>query len=269
MIICRRFLGPALTLSTILLGTGSAAAQVSATLSDQDRSDIQALSTAYGPALLGCQPEKYADLFATPGGYFGSSSRGEVRERQALMEMVVSYDRCHTASSAASSKEPSSSAPTAGGRGSRFPPPVLEWAPEGAKARIINSAGGGYYDDVYVKTPKGWRFKSRNVVSDAEVAAKLTTEDFIEIRQLAGDDHGHYENLYGQPDGKISARGLIAGSDNRPFRTSGLRLTPTPEGVRGLAYLRDNGGHYEDLYVKTPQGWRIKERTYFPPEKAK
>jgi hypothetical protein len=38
-----------------------------------------------------------------------------------------------------------------------------------------------------------------------------------------------------------------------------------PEGVRGLAYIRNNGGHYEDLYVKTPQGWRIKERKYFPP----
>ena len=269
MTICRRFLRPTLTLAAMLLAAASAAAQVSTTLSDQDRAEIQALSTAYGPALLGCQPEKYADLFATPGGYFGSSSRGEVRERQALMEMVVSYDRCRTTPSSAPSNERSASAQPAGGRGNRFPPPVIEWAPEGAKARIINSAGGGYYDDVYVKTPKGWRFKSRNVVSDAEVAAKLTTQDFIEIRQLAGDDHGHYENLYGQPDGKISARGLTTGDDKRPFRTSGLRLTPTPEGVRGLAYLRDNGGHYEDLYVKTPQGWRIKERTYFPPDKTK
>ena len=268
MTICQRFLGPTLTLSTILLGVASAAAQVGTTLSDQDRAEIQALSTAYRPALLGCQPEKYADLFATPGGYFGSSSRGEVRERQALTEMVLSYDRCHTASSGRSN-EPSASAPAGGGRGTSLPPPVIEWAPEGAKARIINSPGGGYYDDVYVRTPKGWRFKSRNVVSDAEAAAKLTTQDFIEIRQLAGDDHGHYENLYGQPDGKIGPRGLAAGSDNRPFRSSGLRLTPTPEGVRGLAYLRDNGGHYEDLYVKTPQGWRIKERAYFPPEKAK
>ena len=68
----------------------------------------------------------------------------------------------------------------------------------------INSGGGGYYDDVYVKTPKGWRFKSRNVVSDAEHAARLTTQDFIEIRQLAGDDHGHYENLYGRPDEPIT-----------------------------------------------------------------
>ena len=26
---------------------------------------------------------------------------------------------------------------------------------------ILRISGGGYYDDVYVKTPTGWRFKSR------------------------------------------------------------------------------------------------------------
>ena len=35
--------------------------------------------------------------------------------------------------------------------------------------------------------------------------------------------------------------------------------------MNGLAYLRNNGGHYEDIYIKTPQGWRIKERKYFKP----
>jgi hypothetical protein len=172
------------------------------------------------------------------------------------MEMVLSYDRCHETPAAAPPATTS------------FPAPVIEPAPEGAKARIVNSRGGGYYDDVYVKTPEGWRFKSRNVISDAELAAHLTTQDFMEIRQLAGDDHGHYENLYGDHD-KISPRGLTSGPDHRPFRTSGLRLTPSPEGVRGLAYLRNNGGHYEDLYVKTPQGWRIKERVYVPPADVK
>ena len=35
--------------------------------------------------------------------------------------------------------------------------------------------------------------------------------------------------------------------------------------MTGLAYLRDNGGHYEDVYMKTAEGWRIKERKYVPP----
>jgi hypothetical protein len=242
----------ALTLTMIVLSRTGGEAQIQP-LTDQDRAEIQALSVTYRRALLSCKAEEYADLFATPGGYFGSSSRGEVRERAHLMEMVLSYDRCYQ----------TSAAPAAG---PLVPPtpPAIQPAPEGAKARIVNSAGGGYYDDVYVKTPKGWRFKSRNVVSDAEVAAKLTTQDFIEIRQLAGDDHGHYEILYGDHD-KITPRGMTTGEDKRSFRTSGLRLTPTPEGVRGLAYLRVNGGRYDDLYAKTPDGWRIKERVYTPP----
>jgi hypothetical protein len=253
------------TLAIAVVGLAPVRAQINTTLTDQDRAEIQKMWTTYRSALFGCRGEEYADLFATPGGYFGSSSRGEVRERKALIEMVVGYDRCHPEKGA-----PASAAQTAGSASaSSFPPPVLEPAPEGARARIINSKGGGYYDDVYVKTPRGWRFKSRNVVSDDEVAAHLTTADFIEIRQLAGDDHGHYEDLYGDHDGAISPRGLVGGPDTRPFRTSGLRLTSTPEGVRGLAFLRDNGGHYEDLYVKTAQGWRIKERVYVAPAKVK
>jgi hypothetical protein len=242
--------------------TASSQTKVDMTLTDKDKAEILALSDKYRPALFNCDGEKYADLFATPGGYFGSGARGEVRERQALIEMVIGYDRCKEL------QKGQVAAPATGGqRAPSFPAPVIEPAPEGAKARIINSRGGGYYDDVYVKTPKGWRFKSRNVVSDEEVKAKLTTEDFIQIRALAGDDHGYYEDLYGEYQQKIGPR--YAFSDKRPFRTSGLKLTAAADGtVHGLAYLRNNGGHYEDTYVKTPQGWRIKERLYFPPESA-
>jgi hypothetical protein len=242
-----------LTGTLALLSSTPGTAQVHTTLTDQDRAEIQALSVTYRRALLGCSPEEYADLFATPGGYFGSGARGEVRERQALIEMVLSYERCYTKPRAAVS-EPSG----------KTPPPVIEPAPEGAKARIINSPGGGYYDDVYVKTPKGWKFKSRNVVSDSELAAGLSTKDFIEIRQLAGDDHGYYENLYGNSNEDIGPRGIDSRADRRFFRTSGLKITATKEGVHGLAYLRNNGGRYEDLYVKTPEGWRIRERKYVP-----
>ena len=254
-----RSFAAAMLCGAIVLGGVSGRAQMKPTLTDQDRAEIQALSTTYGRALFGCNGEQYADLFATPGGYFGSGARGEVRERKALFEMVVGYDRC---------KGPTPPQPgnaVAGQQGSRFPAPVFEATPYGAKARIINSGGGGYYDDEYVKTPKGWRFKSRNVISDAELEAGITTQDFIEIRHLAGDDHGYYDDLYGPQNGDISPRDPAKGADTRPFRTSGLKLTVTKEGVKGLAYLRNNGGRYEDLYVKTAEGWRIKERTYVPP----
>ena len=52
---------------------------------------------------------------------------------------------------------------------------------------------------------------------------------------------------------------------------SGWVITPTSGGAKGrLYYLRVNvstgrpvvggSGHYEDVYVKTSDGWRIKER---------
>src|SRR5579871_3000117 len=176
-----------LTGAFLIVGTEHPRAQANETLTEQDKAEIKALSVTYRRALFNCEADVYADLFATPCGYFGCGARGEVRERLALMEMVLSYDRCHTA------PRPAAPEPRTGATTPALPPAVIEWAPEGAKARIINSRGGGYYDDVYVKTPKGWRFKSRNVISDEEVAAHLTTKDFIEIRDLAGDDHGHYE----------------------------------------------------------------------------
>ena len=254
-------LAAALLLGAAVLGGVTARAQMNPTLTDKDRAEILAMSVTYGRALLSCKGEEYADLFATPGGYFGSGARGEVRERKALGEMVVGYDRCH----AATPPQPGNAA-VAGQPGSRFPAPVIEATPFGARARIVNSRGGGYYDDEYVKTPKGWRFKSRNVISDAELAANVTTQDFIEIRHLAGDDHGYYDDLYGPQNGDISPRDPGKGVDTRPFRTSGLKLTVTKDGVKGLAYLRNNGGRYEDLYAKTAQGWRIKERVYVPPQ---
>jgi len=52
--------------------------------------------------------------------------------------------------------------------------PFSEWAPEGARARIINSSGG-YYDDVYVKTPQGWRIKARKYFPPVKACRSLTS----------------------------------------------------------------------------------------------
>jgi hypothetical protein len=260
MTMSRWLSGLALALALNAASPTTSSADVHATLSDKDRAEIQALLAAYAPALIGCKPEAWADLFATPGGYFASGPRGEVRERLALMEMVLSYERCDGPPAAGA---PPSNVPTTVPRPNpQQPPPAIEPSPSGAKARIRYGRGGGYYDDEYVKTPTGWKFKSRTVISDEEIAAKLTTEDFIEIRKLAGDDHGHFENLYGDHDNPTPRSGTAG---KQPFRVSGLRLLVSPEGVRGLAYVRDNGGRYEDLYERTSGGWRIKQRTYVPP----
>jgi SnoaL-like protein len=50
-------------------------------------------------------------------------------------------------------------------------------------------------------------------------------------------------------------------------------ITPSPEGATGKSYLLSGGGagnpdvvqkndYYEDVYVKTPDGWRIKQRAH-------
>ena len=53
-------------------------AQVSYTpgaLTDQDKADIQRLWSEYQRTLFACNGDGYADLFATPGGYFASAAR--------------------------------------------------------------------------------------------------------------------------------------------------------------------------------------------------
>ena len=50
-------------------------------------------------------------------------------------------------------------------------------------------------------------------------------------------------------------------------------ITPTPDGATGTVDMMmigldgnpnkiENDGYYEDIYVKTPQGWRFKQRTH-------
>src|SRR5688500_7177247 len=64
----------ALTLTMAALASTSGQAQINTSLTDKDRAEIQALSVTYREALLTCRGAQYADLFATPGGYFASPS---------------------------------------------------------------------------------------------------------------------------------------------------------------------------------------------------
>jgi hypothetical protein len=112
----------------------------------------------------------------------------------------------------------------------------------------------GRYDDEYVKTTKGWRFKSRTLMTPQELTAGLTVQDVRAIRRLAGTDLGQFDDVY------------VAGADGvKRFRASGVALGLSTEGVTGRAFLKNDGGHYEDVYVKTPEGsWRFKSRMHVP-----
>ena len=133
-------------------------------------------------------------------------------------------------------------------------------------------------------------------------APALTALDYIEIQQLvyrygwaldSGADNGYvYASLFA-PDGAFldrtgratSGREALAELARRNTRGSQSAfhfimnhvIEPSPEGAIGKEYLvqlrigdgdRPNdifgGGHYEDVYVKTPDGWRFKQRQFLP-----
>ena len=188
------------------------------------------------------------------------------------------------------------------------------------------SSMGGHYEDVYVKTPQGWKFRRRSffasasgpvpagaepprahasvparVVDDGATVgpSRLTAADYFEIERLVGS-YGHaLDNGWGKEDGGESyaanftedgvfrkvvghqalaalAREQVTGPQwVRHFLTN-IVIEPTAAGASGKQYivvldLQDRatgkpgtiflGGHYEDTYVRTPQGWRFKTRT--------
>ena len=129
-------------------------------------------------------------------------------------------------------------------------------------------------------------------------ANALTPMDYIEIQQLVArypyalDTHADNGYMYADlfaPDGTFgTTRGREAlaslARNNQPEKSgpaatrhfvTNVVITPTPEGAVGREYnvlidvgdasrpsVIDHGGYYEDVFVKTPAGWRFKSRTY-------
>jgi hypothetical protein len=133
----------------------------------------------------------------------------------------------------------------------------------------------------------------------------LTPVDYLEIRELvaryayaidSGADNGAvYASLFA-PDGAFLDRTgrATTGAENLAAlarrNTRGEQsafhfimnhvIEPSPGGATGKEYLvqlrlgeaeRPNeifgGGHYEDVYVKTPLGWRFKQRQFLPSQR--
>ena len=224
----------ALGLALVIPASMSMSGQAPA-LTDKDRADIQALVTKYATALATCSAEEYADLFAPVTGSFASGFRGDIIGRDKLMALVRSEPHCIT--------------PNPGRPAGNGPTVSVSSSPEGVTGRA-DLGGAGHYEDVYVKTPNGWRFQSRNVITKQEEAVGFTSKDFIAIRRLAGETQGYFEDvLRDTPVGKR-------------LRNAGVVITATPEGATGKAVLRNDGGHYEDVYVRSGTGWRFKSRAY-------
>jgi hypothetical protein len=231
--------GLALLASVMLPGGMSAQerAHAAMTLTAQDRAEMQQLVAGYSRALGTCDAVQYAELFAEPDGFFASGPRGHVAGRDRLVALVESERHCNDATR---ERQPIN-----------VPADVsFEPSPEGAVGRAVLGPNGNHYEDAYVKTPKGWRFKSRTFVSAQEEAAGLTGQDFVEIRRLAGNDAGQFADVY-----ETTPQG-------RRFRSSGVVIRVSDAGVTGRAALKNGGGYYDDVYVKAPTGWRFTSRTY-------
>ena len=231
---------------------------------------------------------------------------------------------------------------------------IVEPSPEGAIGKhyevAINFLEGtpqpvalgatGRYEDLFVKTPAGWRFKKRTFITSiptseaskaivpaappapgqpapppapasvaldplnkgARGAATLTPEDYLQIQKLVASYGQALDSGIGRDDnGEAYASLFVAdGIFGRPYTTgrdalvrlahtqphdrhyirhflTNIVIDPSPEGAKGRQYLvvidigeggKPSslliGGHYEDVYVKTPAGWRFKSRTLYP-----
>ena len=206
---------------------------------------------------------------------------------------------------------------------------------------------GGHYEDTYVKTPQGWRIKTRrlfpprsgsqnqaatppaasaaqvagtaavaglpagnNLAVSDHLARSLSAGDTIEIQQLiarsayaldsAADRGAAYAQLFTADGAFISKTALPAEIKGRAqlaaFAVGDLAhrgpafvheyltnyiIRPSRGAATGRVYVvwievGENGnagaevpairggGHYEDKYVKTRDGWRIAVRTFVP-----
>lgn len=130
-----------------------------------------------------------------------------------------------------------------------------------------------------------------SVMAQPPAAGSLTTQDYIDIQQLYARYNEAIDSADGEayaatfvPDGifntfkgKDALIGFITqwkekmnGTNRRHWNTN-LVITPTAEGANGSVYLMlldvsvrppaiASTAKYTDSLVKTPQGWRFKQR---------
>lgn len=161
------FLAAALAAWSVV-SQGQGAPTRPSTLTETDRAEIQRLVARYARALSSCAADEYASLF-TPDGVFVSDDfrgakhrelygqRGKVEGRAGLKQLVQTEDHCTNVSS---TRRPATRSNATTSRPA--PTLVIEPSPDGATGRASLGAGG-HYEDVYVKTADGWRFKRRTV----------------------------------------------------------------------------------------------------------
>lgn len=228
-------------LAAASFGFATALAQTPASLSADDRSEIQALTASYLRALSQCVAEQYADLFVPDTGYFASGFRGHMQGRAQLIKLVESERHCAARPDGAAAPRPGAA---------NVPTVAIEVTPDGVRGTA--DLGTAEYHDEYRKTPAGWRFASRTVIIAAEKAAGLGAADLLAIHRLGGAALG--ENY--TPDANGVSRLL----------SSGVQISVAGAEVKGRAYLKA-GGYNDETYEKIGPGqWRVKSSSHVPAE---
>jgi hypothetical protein len=227
-------------LASFFLGT-SALAQPVTSLSADDRRAIQTLVTQYAQALSGCRAAEFADLFVPETGSFVSGFRGRMVGRERLIALVESERHCVAPTGKAGATRPG---------GATGPTVAIDATATGAHGTA--DLGTAEYEDEYVKTPQGWRFASRTVITSPEKAAGLDARGMLAIQRLGGAKLGdHYE---------ADQNGM------QRLMTSGVKITVSGDKVAGREFLKD-GGYDDTVYEKLGNGdWRIKSSTHVRPE---
>jgi hypothetical protein len=212
-----------------------------------DRLEIQQLVGRYARALGRCDGEEYAAVFVTPDGYFASGTAGKVVGRRQLVDLVLGQTHCINGTTIGGRAPANSDRPSTG------PVLTIEVSAEGVTGKA-SLRDHGHYEDVYVKTPEGWRFKSRTHLSAAQEVAGLSPQDYEEIRGLVEGNGERFRDIY------------VSTPKGPRFKSTGVVLEPSADGIAGRMYLLDDDGRYEDVYTKTAGGWRFKSRIYVKSE---
>ncbi len=145
----------------------SAQSSASAGVSAADRADIQALLARYQQALSTCHSKEYSELFTPDGTFTSDDFRGAKHHelygksatlvgRDKLVQLVETEEFCMN-------PEQRAARAARARNGGAAPNLDLQPAADGVKG-VVPLGNGGRYEDVYVKTADGWKFKSRTVV---------------------------------------------------------------------------------------------------------
>jgi SnoaL-like protein len=140
-------------------------------ISPADRAAIEQLLGTYNQALSSCASEQYAGLFTADGTFTSDDFRGATHRRlygktatlsghEKLVELVETEEFCLNPRQR--DTRAAASRPNVGSvRGL-----TLDVTGQGIRG-VLPLGNGGRYEDVYVKTADGWKFKSRKVVMPA------------------------------------------------------------------------------------------------------